>query len=183
MTSYAALLRAVNVGGTGKLPMADLKRMAQDAGFEAVATYIASGNLVFRSALGEAAVRAALEDRLAAYAGKRVDVFVRTAGELAALAARNPFAGRAPNRVVALLLHEAPPADFMARVTGQDAEEIVPGEREIFVHYGEGMARSRLRIPVQCTARNMNTVAKLAALTAALRGARGRAHSRAPAAR
>jgi uncharacterized protein (DUF1697 family) len=51
MPGYIALLRAVNVGGTGKLPMADLKAMCGDAGFARVQTYIASGNAVFESRL------------------------------------------------------------------------------------------------------------------------------------
>ena len=170
MARYAALLRAVNVGGTGKLPMADLKRMGEEAGFEAVSTYIASGNLIFRSDKGEAAVRALLEEKIAAYAGKPVAVHVRTAEELAALSARNPFPDSPPNRVVAILLDGAPPGDAIETVKGRKDEELVLGEREIFVFYGDGMADSKLRIPAADTgtARNMNTVAKLAALTAAL---------------
>jgi uncharacterized protein (DUF1697 family) len=53
MTSYVALLRAVNVGGTGKLAMADLRTLCVKAGFERVATYLASGNVVFRCGLEE----------------------------------------------------------------------------------------------------------------------------------
>ena len=49
MTAYVALLRAVNVSGTGKLPMADLKRMGEECGFENVRTFIASGNLLLTS--------------------------------------------------------------------------------------------------------------------------------------
>lgn len=170
MARYAALLRAVNVGGTGKLAMADLKRMGEEAGFEAVSTYIASGNLIFRSDMSEGEVRTLLEEKLAAYAGKRVAVHVRTAEELAALSARNPFSDCAPNRVMAILLEQAPPADAIDKAKNRRDEEIVLGEREIFVFYGEGQADSRLRIPAadDGTARNMNTIAKLAALTAAL---------------
>ena len=69
MTAYVALLRAVNVGGTGKLAMTELAAMCADAGFTDVKTYIASGNVVFRSSLPEAQVRAALDKRLEAYAG------------------------------------------------------------------------------------------------------------------
>jgi uncharacterized protein (DUF1697 family) len=170
MARYAALLRAVNVGGTGKLPMADLKRLAEEAGFEAVSTYIASGNLIFRSDKSESVVRRALEEKLEAYAGKRVAIHVRTAEELAALAKRNPFARCPPNRVVAMLIEDAPPADALERVRGRKEEEIALGEREIFIHYGEGQADSKLRIPAAAdgTARNMNTIAKLAELTAKL---------------
>jgi uncharacterized protein (DUF1697 family) len=170
MTRYAALLRAVNVGGTGKLPMADLKRMGEEVGFEAVSTYIASGNLIFRSDYDESAVRKALEDKLEGYAGKRVAVHVRTAEELAAIVKRNPFPDCPPNRVVAMLIEGAPPADTLDRVTGHRGEEIALGAREIFIHYGEGQADSKLRIPAAAdgTGRNMNTIAKLAELTGKL---------------
>ncbi|HEY1125431.1 MAG TPA: DUF1697 domain-containing protein [Sphingobium sp.] len=170
MARYAALLRAVNVGGTGKLPMVDLKRMGEEAGFESVSTYIASGNLIFRSDADETAVRNAIEKRLEAYAGKRVAVHVRTAEELADLVKRNPFPQCPPNRVVAMLIEGAPPADALERVSGRKDEDIALGEREIFIHYGEGQADSRLRIPAAAdgTARNMNTIAKLAELTAKL---------------
>lgn len=170
MTRYAALLRAVNVGGTSKLPMADLKRMGEEAGFEAVSTYIASGNLIFRSHHDEGTVRKMLETRLEAYAGKRVAVHVRTAEELAALVRRNPFPDRLPNRVVAMLIEGVLPVDTLDRVTGRKEEEIALGEREIFIHYGEGQADSKLRVPAAAegTGRNMNTIAKLAELTANL---------------
>lgn len=169
MTAYIALLRAVNVGGTGKLPMADLKRVGEEAGFARVRTYIASGNLLFDSDVDEAAVKAALEARLEAYAGKPVGVLVRTAEEMAAVGDANPFPDAAPNRVVAIFLDAAPPADALDRVTGRRGEELRLGRREIYVHYGDGMADSKLRIAAarEGTARNMNTVAKLAQLARA----------------
>jgi uncharacterized protein (DUF1697 family) len=149
--------------------MADLKRVGEEAGFARVRTYIASGNLLFDSDVDEAAVKAALEARLEAYAGKRVGVVVRTAAEMAAVATANPFPDAAPNRVVAIFLDTAPPADALDRVSGRQGEELSIGKREIYVHYGDGMADSKLRIPAarEGTARNMNTVAKLAALAGA----------------
>ena len=60
MVSFVALLRAVNVGGTGKLPMSNLKAMCEAIGFQTVRTYIASGNVVFRSAWSELEVKTAL---------------------------------------------------------------------------------------------------------------------------
>ena len=69
MNNYIALLRAVNVGGTGKLPMAELRAMCESAGFRDVRTYIASGNVVLRSASTAAQVKAALEAPLMRYAG------------------------------------------------------------------------------------------------------------------
>jgi uncharacterized protein (DUF1697 family) len=164
MTSLVALLRAVNVGGTGKLPMSDLKALCEELGFGAVRTYIASGNVVFTSRKSEAAVKAALEKRLEAYACKPVGVLVRTAEEMAQVLADNPFPKAAPNRTMAVFLDRAPPADTLAGVRGQKNEEIRLGRREIYIHYGEGMGKSKLVIAAAKagTARNMNTVAVLA---------------------
>jgi uncharacterized protein (DUF1697 family) len=164
MTKYVALLRAVNVGGTGKLPMTELKSMCESSGFLNARTYIASGNVVFESKLSEAAVKARLEKCMASYAGKPVEVMVRTGPEMAAVLAANPFKSRAPNQTVAIFLDERPPKDALKTITGQGEEEVALGAREIYVHYGEGMGHSKLKIPAakRSTARNMNTVAKLA---------------------
>jgi uncharacterized protein (DUF1697 family) len=171
MTRYIALLRAVNVGGTGKLPMAELKAMCDAAGFAAAKTYIASGNVVFGSAMTEDEVKTELDRRLAAYAGKPVGVLVRSAAEMQAVLTRNPFPDAAPNRTVAIFLDEAPAAGSLQAVRNCKAEKLALGAREIYVHYGEGMADSRLQIPAakHGTARNMNTIAKLAVMAATLR--------------
>ncbi len=168
MTAYVALLRAVNVGGTGKLPMAELKRMCEAAGFTEVRTYIASGNVVFRSRLREAAVKTALEQAMAAYAGKPVGVLVRNADEIAAVLSANPYAEALGNRVVAIFLDQAPPEEL--GIAGQRDERIARGTRELYVHYGDGMADSKLRIRAAAagTARNMNTIAKLAEMARSL---------------
>jgi uncharacterized protein (DUF1697 family) len=170
MTGYVALLRAVNVGGAGKLPMSTLMALCEAVGLTDVRTYIASGNVVFRSDRAEAEIRAALEDRLHAHAGKSVGVVVRTANEVAGVLARNPFAGAPGNRVMALFVDGPLPADPLDGVTGAKDEEIRLGKRELFVFYPSGMAATRLRIPSEKsgTARNMNTVAKLAEMAAIL---------------
>ena len=166
MPVFVALLRAVNVGGTGKLPMSELKAMCKRAGFRAARTYIASGNVVFESEKPESQVKTALEKKLQAYAGKPVGVLVRSAAEIADVLKRNPFPEAAPNRTVAIFLDKPPPADALKTVTGKKDEELRVGKREIYVHYGEGIGASKLKIPAAKagTARNMNTVAKLAAM-------------------
>ena len=171
MIAYVALLRAVNVGGTGKLPMTELKSMCEAAGFKSVRTYIASGNVVFMSAKNEAQVKSALESALAAYAGKPVAVMVRTAGEMAAVVAGNPFAELPGNRTMAFFLDKAPAADAAKTVTNQTNEEIKLGVREIYGYYPDGMGVSKLKIPAakNGTARNMNTIAKLAEMAAELK--------------
>lgn len=160
-----ALLRAVNVGGTGKLPMADLKAMAEQLGFKDVRTYIASGNLLFDAGgLSDGAVKAKLEKRLADYAGKPVGVMVRSAAEMAQVAADNPFAKEPGNRVVAIFLDEAPPESAQTNHKNLADERVAIGRREIYVHYPNGQGPSRLIIPAAKagTARNMNTVIRLA---------------------
>jgi len=170
MNAYVALLRAVNVGGTGKLPMTELKSMCEAAGCKSVKTYIASGNVVFQSPKSEAQVKAALEKALAAYAGKPVGVMVRTAAEMAAVLEKNPFKKMPGNRVVAFFLDAALAGDALNNLANQTSEELQLGVREIYGYYPDGMGTSKLRIPAAKTgtARNMNTVAKLAEMAAAL---------------
>lgn len=168
MPTYVGLLRAVNVGGTGKLPMSDLRGLCEAAGFEAVRTYIASGNVVFRSELPIEDARERLEEQLAGYAGKPVGVAMRSAADLSGVLARNPFPAAAPNRVLVTFLNDPLPHDAAERISGRANEEIVFAEREIYVHYGEGMGNSKLSIAAARagTARNLNTVAKLAEMAA-----------------
>ena len=168
MAVFVALLRAVNVGGTGKLPRTDLKTLCEDAGCTDVRTYIASGNVVLRSGLTESRLKSVLEKKLQAYAGKQVGLMIRTAAEMKSVVRENPFPKGAPNRVVAIFLDKAPARDALASVSGRKDEEIALGKREIYVHYGDGMGASKLKIPAakDGTARNMNTVAKLAAMAA-----------------
>lgn len=167
MSVFIALLRAVNVGGTGKLPMAELVRMARRLGFREPETYIASGNLVFEWDGSADDVKSELGRALTDYAGKEVGVLVRTAAELADVLEANPFANRPPNRTMVIFLDSAPPADAPEGVVGPVGEEIRVGRREFYVYYPEGMGRSRLTIPAAKpgTARNINTVQKLVQLS------------------
>jgi len=144
--------------------MANLNSMCNDAGFSRVETYIASGNVVFESKAAPSRVKAELEARLLAYAGKPVGVVVRTASEMMAVLKANPFPEAKLKYTYAVFLDERPPSDALDHAVGQSVEKTFLGDREIFVHYGNGMGRSKLRIPAarMGKARNMNTVAKLA---------------------
>ena len=165
---HAVLLRAVNVGGTGRLPMAELAALCRAAGFADARTCLASGNVVLSSHRDEFAIRAALEPPLAARLGVPVPVFVRDGRELAAILAANPFPAADPSRLHVLFLHTPPQPDPMARARNRVDEDLAPGRREIYLHTPSGIGRSRLRLPEMDagTARNLNTVARLAALTA-----------------
>jgi len=137
--------------------------MCVELGFQNVRTYIASGNVVFTSTFDEGLIKSRLEARLQAYAGRDVTVVVRTASELSAVLNSNPFSDKEPRFTVAIFLDKQAGADILQGISGQVDEKYAIGKREIFVHYGNGMGRSKLKIPgaKSGTARNMNTIAKL----------------------
>jgi uncharacterized protein (DUF1697 family) len=168
MTAYVALLRGVNLVGKSTLKMADLKAIAEELGLESVRTYIASGNLLFQSKKPEEKLRRMLEKELQVHMSKDVRVMLRTADEMAEVVRANPFTDQAGNRVQAYFMNEPPPRDLLETVRNKaDDERVAAGGREVFVAYGErGIGKSRMRIPAAeaGTARNMNTVAKLAEL-------------------
>lgn len=167
MRTYVALLRAVNVGGTGKLPMTELRRLCEEAGFDSVRTYIASGNVVFDSTDSPEKAREILEKRLESYAGKPVGVLLRTGRELADLVKVNPFPDEPGSQVGVLFLDREPPADLAKVSRGVQDERLVGAAREVFIHYPHGMGRSRLEVDLGvATTRNMNTVKKLADMAA-----------------
>ena len=170
MTAYVALLRAVNVSGTGKLPMSDLKAMGDACGFDQCRTFIASGNLLFASGLDEAETQQRIAGRIEEYFGKAVSVHVRSATEMAEAVANNPFASEPGNRVVALFTSERPAPTAIDAATGIDGERLALGPRLIYICYGDGMADSKLKLPAmrEGTARNMNSVAKMAELLAGM---------------
>jgi uncharacterized protein (DUF1697 family) len=168
MTAYVALLRAVNVGGTGKLPMADLRSIGENCGFANVRSFIASGNLLFESDLDEATIKAAIEARLADYAGKRIPVLLRTENELDAIIATNPFPDAHQSRHLVYFYDTAPAHDLIDGCRDVNGERLILGTRELHVDYGNGIRFTRLKIPGQKdnTARSINSVRRMAALFA-----------------
>lgn len=168
MTAFVALLRAVNVAGTGKLAMSDLQKMGEECGFAKVRTFIASGNMLFVSDGNEAAVRDAIASRIEAHFGRPVPVFVRSAEEMEALVRCNPFTDDKPSRVMAHVIDDAPTAEMLAEARDVGGERMALGPRAVYVSYGEGIGSSRLKLPAvkAGTARNMNSVARMAALLA-----------------
>jgi uncharacterized protein (DUF1697 family) len=178
MTVFIALLRAVNVGGSGKIAMADLRAMAEDMGLETPRTLLQSGNLVFGGRGGSAALEARLEAETAKRFGLKTSYLVRTAAEWGDLIAANPFPEEAkadPSHMVAMPLKEAPPAAAVsalrAAIKGRETVECTG--RTLYLVYPDGIGTSKLTIAViekklgtVGTGRNWNTVLKLAALAA-----------------
>ena len=165
MARYVALLRGINLGKR-RIKMEDLRACFAAMGFADVTTYIASGNVVFDAP--EPPDVASIETGLRATFGYAVPVALRTAAEIRAVAAANPFAGEA--------LDAAAKAAMAAQSTESDT--FTPKGRELYVLCRKGTNLSifsdafvEKHLGVSGTTRNMTTVAKLAALV----GDRGRA--------
>ena len=166
MTGYVALLRAVNVGGRGLLAMKDLQALCSELGLGNVRTYIQSGNVVFESDRVEAALKRMLEAAITKRLGRAVQVLIRTAAELKAIIEANPFPDAQPDQVGVVFLPKPVRSTVLAEIVIQGREEIQAVGREVFVHYPDGMGRSKLKLPFATdgTTRNLNTVGKLLAM-------------------
>lgn len=172
----AVLLRAVNVGGTGKLAMAELRRLLAAAGYAEPETLIASGNAVIGAAR-TAGLEARLETLIADELGVATLAMVRDHDELAAIVRANPFpelAATAPNRLMVMFLKGEPTAAGVAAVAAKIAgtEEVRMGSGCVYVAYPDGMGTSKLSgavvekaLGLKGTARNFNTVRKLLEMT------------------
>ena len=116
----------------------------------------------------EAKAKAALEVELEAYAGKPVRVIVRTAAEMAKVVAHNPFPDRAASRTVAIFLDRAPPPDALKDVKARRTRSSAwaPARFMSTTRTGWDAPSCAFLLPGEGTARNMNTVAKLAAMAA-----------------
>jgi uncharacterized protein (DUF1697 family) len=177
MTIQIALLRGVNVGGHQAVAMSDLRNLATELGFGGARSVLQSGNLVFRC---DARTGVDLENVLERDAEKRLgfhaDFFIRSAKEWREVVARNPFrkdAERDPGHLVVMFLKSAVNAKnakvLQAPIAGS---EIVRADgRHLYIVYPDGIGRSRLtnaliekKLGIRGTARNWNTVLKLAAL-------------------
>jgi uncharacterized protein (DUF1697 family) len=177
MTVFAALLRAVNVAGSGILKMADLKALCEEIGFGDVRTLLQSGNVVFTATETDKVVAKKLADAIEKSHGFRPAVAVRTAAEIADAIKRNPFRAETkadPRFVVVGFLAGSPAAGAAARIAavkGAAGERLKLSGRELYAHYPEGQGRSKVTnavleraLGVPVTVRNWNTVTKLSAM-------------------
>jgi uncharacterized protein (DUF1697 family) len=177
MAIHVALLRGINVGGANRLPMADLRALAEREGLARPRTLLQTGNLLFEAAdKSEADLELGLESAITGRFGLTVDVVVRTADALRTVVAANPFRAAArddPAHLVAVFLKSDPTEQaetrLRAAITGPEIARVIG--REAFIHYPAGIGDSRLTPAVvdralgtRGTARNWNTVLKIAAL-------------------
>jgi uncharacterized protein (DUF1697 family) len=174
--TYVALLRGINLGARNKVGMADLRALFEALGHENVATYVQSGNVVFKSAVRSAAeLNGRIEERIARDLGLTVTVLIRTKAELGKVAAGNPLAKDAADTAH---LHVTFLADAPERARVRDLEDAYDGPdafrvvgREVYLCCPNGYGRSKLsnaflekRLGTVATTRNWKTVSKLAEL-------------------
>ena len=146
MTAQIALLRAVNLGPSRRVAMADLRAIAERLGFAGVKTILTSGNVVYRTSMSAARAEAALERALADDLGMTTEVMVRTAAEWRDVIARNPFpthARKDPARLHVMACKSAPGAVTAAGVKRETYKVI---EREIYLFYPDGVGDSKLKL-------------------------------------
>ena len=172
MARLIVLLRGVNLGSTNRVPMPKLRAALEEAGFEDVATYVQSGNVVLSSGDSAPQVARTCERVIKQEFGLEVPVVVRTRAELARVVSRNPLAKveNDPKRYQVSFLEKKPSAELIGKVAAQAApgERVVADGREIYAWHPEGVARSKLwaalagkGLGVTATARNWTTVTKL----------------------
>jgi uncharacterized protein (DUF1697 family) len=177
VNAFVALLRGINVGGKTTVPMAELKSLFTSLGHEDVATYIQSGNVIFRTAAGnERKIAAELEQRISGTFAVAARVLLRTPAELQSIATSNPFLDREadPTKLHVVFLDRAPAAKAVGELdpSRSPGDEFSVQGREIYLHLPNGAGRSKLTVDyfegclgAVATARNWRTLLKLIELS------------------
>ena len=177
VTTYVALLRAVNVGSTNRIKMADLKAGLVAGGLVDAVTHIQSGNVVFTSKAGAKAVKAQVEKLIDTSLGLTVTTIIRTAAELDAITAANPFVDADTRDISKLYVAflDAKPTNaaveaFLAAPIGGD--EVHVDGKEVYIRYDVGAGTTKLtagvwkKLGVPARARTWNVTTTLARLAA-----------------
>ncbi len=144
--------------------MTDLKALCEEVGFTNVSTYIQSGNVIFESQVAEDKVVSKIESALKQRLQNPVSVMVRTIEELEIILSKNPFPEANPAQVGVLFFGQKVDKKLLEGFSKEGPEEIVLGDREVYIHFPIGMGKSKLKFPKEAkngTVRNINTVRKL----------------------
>ncbi|MER5596495.1 DUF1697 domain-containing protein [Streptomyces sp. NPDC002265] len=179
MTTYAALLRGINVGGNKKVPMAELRVLMEGLGYAGVRTHLQSGQAVFTPGDGdETSLAAELTQAIEKRCGFPVDVIVRDHAYLRAVADACPFpAAELEAKQLHITYFSAPVDEERFAAVDRAAhlpEEFRLGDRALYLYAPDGLGRSKLAEQLArpritkgliATTRNWNTVLKLIELT------------------
>jgi uncharacterized protein (DUF1697 family) len=171
MPKYIAFLRAINVGGNSIIKMVDLKRTFESFGLENVQTFIQSGNVFFESKERSASVlEEQIERQMEKASGKRIQIFVRTIGDVVKMVSECPFHPKEGEVVHVTILDKKPSkknVDSLMEFCSDADDFFVKGnkafnlrhnrEKSIFSNHS---VEQILAVPG--TTRNLNTIKKLA---------------------
>ncbi len=169
MTTYVAMLRAVNEGGRGKLTMEDLLALCAPLGLDNIRLHGTAGNIVFDSGKTERSLCQAIDRAVGAKLRRPTGVLMRTGEELRAIVEANPFPDSRFRLVGVMFLPKALPVRLLTELDLGGPEDVRMIGREIYVHYPDGMGRSKMKIPFAAdgTTRDLSTVSQLAKLAGA----------------
>jgi uncharacterized protein (DUF1697 family) len=170
---WVALLRGINVGGNKRLAMADLRSLLESLGYQDVATVLQSGNALFTATDPASVLETRIGARITADLGLDVKVLVRSAGDLAAVVAANPWPARGADlkELHFAFLSAAAPVKKIASIRADDfrPDQFEVGDRVLYLRLPDGVAKSRFPnwdrlLGLDVTARNWNTVNRLRTL-------------------
>jgi uncharacterized protein (DUF1697 family) len=175
MPTYVALLRGINLGSHNKVPMPALRTLVEGLGYDEVATYIQSGNVILTTKDSASKVEGALHNAIKKKFGFDVAVVVRTRPQLKQIVDGNPFAKKAKDvgHLHVVFLAAKPKADKVKALTNGDwgDDEVAVKGAEAYLHLPNGYGRAKLnnmlvekKLGVTGTARNWRTTVKLLAL-------------------
>jgi uncharacterized protein (DUF1697 family) len=174
MDLYVAFLRGMNIGGR-RTKNEELRAHFEAMGFEEVATFRASGNVIFGSHNGEDGLAARIEAGLADSLGYEVPVFLRSVAEVAAIAARQPFEAKlveaSGGKLQVSLLLKKPSAKARKAVLAlaTDQDRLAVEGREVYWLPSGGLLDSELDLKAieaavgVDTRRTMGTIEQIAA--------------------
>ena len=179
MNKYISLLRGINVGGRKRFKMADLRDLYQSLGLQDTRTLLQSGNAAFVTAERDiAGIQGTIEAGIASTYGFEVRIILRQADAFKLTFDRHPVSAdmlREPAKLAAVFLSEAPSAAALSALiaSAPGRETVIAGEAELYIHYPDGMARSKLnnafierKLGLIATARNWNTCQRILQLLA-----------------
>jgi len=174
MAVMVALLRGINVGGKTTLSMAKLRELAEELGYDGVATYIQSGNLVLRTSGAASKVEKDLAAAVAALGGVQPAVIVRTRAQLQKVVDGNPFVRRGEDEKACHVVFGAQTAKPRLDLAAYAPEEAIASGKDLYLFLPNGMGRSKLAADLAKdkaavgTARSWRTVTKLLEMVDAL---------------
>ncbi len=171
---WVALLRGVNVSGSGKLPMAEFRLMLTGLDLGRAETYIQSGNAVFDSALEAGVLEPMIREAIAARFGFAPEVFILSPDEIGAAMTDHPFANAEQSRVHVFFLRQTPVLeDEVLRALAHPGDAWHAGPRRLTLHTPGGIGQSKLAVrlmkilPAPMTARNLRSIGAVQAMVAA----------------